>query len=154
LPVTPTRRSASICTCVITPLHFVCLSMAGLTLAPNVAWYRASRHRGNACVTKKKTIFNYHWYTEPLTPLQCRQKSADICQMRRKSFVGRSFAADPAGRAYIAPHRSLTGVEGACEFFDDLADLLERVSMYTNLLVIGDINLHLNVRSDPHTIKF
>jgi len=26
--------------------------------------------------------------------------------------------------------------------------------MYSNLLIIGDINLHLDVRSDPHAIKF
>jgi len=43
----------------------------------------------------------------------------------------------------------------ACdEFFDDLADLLEHVATYTDLLIIGDINLHLDVRSDPHTIRF
>ena len=37
---------------------------------------------------------------------------------------------------------------------DDLADLLERISMHTNRLIIGDISLRLDVRSDPHTIKF
>ena len=47
------------------------------------------------------------------------------------------------------------GSASACDdFFDDFADLLERISMYSNLLIIGYINLHLDVRSDPHTIKF
>jgi len=43
----------------------------------------------------------------------------------------------------------------ACDdFFDDLANLLKHVPTYTNLLIIGDISLHLDVRSDRHTIKF
>ena len=32
--------------------------------------------------------------------------------------------------------------------------MLERISMYSNLLIIGDINLHLDVRLDPHAFKF
>jgi len=47
------------------------------------------------------------------------------------------------------------GSTAACDyFFDSFTDLLERISMYSNLLIISDINLHLYVRSDPHAIKF
>jgi len=47
------------------------------------------------------------------------------------------------------------GSVAACDdFFDHLSDLLERVSMYTNLLIIVDINLNLDVRLDAHTIRF
>lgn len=39
-------------------------------------------------------------------------------------------------------------------FFDDFADILERVATYSNLLIIGDINIHLDDISDTNTTKF
>ena len=40
-------------------------------------------------------------------------------------------------------------------FFDDFTDLLVRVSTYSSpLLIVGDINIHLDVKSDSLTIKF
>ena len=41
------------------------------------------------------------------------------------------------------------------EFFDDFADVLERVSTYAcPLILLGDINLHLDITDDPHTVKW
>ena len=40
------------------------------------------------------------------------------------------------------------------QFFDDLADVLERASTYAcPLILLGDVNLHLDVTDNPHTIK-
>ena len=40
------------------------------------------------------------------------------------------------------------------EFFDDLADVLERASTYAcPLILLGDVNLHLDVTDNAHTIK-
>ena len=39
-------------------------------------------------------------------------------------------------------------------FFDELSDVLERVSTYVNLIIIGDINLHLDSTTDALTEKF
>jgi len=41
------------------------------------------------------------------------------------------------------------------EFFDDFADVLERMSTYAwPLILLGDINLHLDITDDPHTVKW
>ena len=40
-------------------------------------------------------------------------------------------------------------------FFDDFADLLERVAAYASpLLIVGDVNVHLDDETDSSTIKF
>jgi hypothetical protein len=40
-------------------------------------------------------------------------------------------------------------------FFDDLDDVLEQTSTYGHPVVImGDINIHLDVVSDPHSVRF
>ena len=40
-------------------------------------------------------------------------------------------------------------------FFDDLADVLERTSTYScPVVVLGDINIHLDTADDPDTVKF
>ena len=39
-------------------------------------------------------------------------------------------------------------------FFTDFADLLERVATYVNLLIVGDVNIHLDDATDARTIKF
>jgi len=41
------------------------------------------------------------------------------------------------------------------EFFDDLADVLERAATYAcPLMLLGDVNLHLDIADDPHTVKW
>ena len=41
------------------------------------------------------------------------------------------------------------------EFFDDLADVLERAATYAcPLILLGDVNVHLDVADDPHTVKW
>ena len=39
-------------------------------------------------------------------------------------------------------------------FFDELSDVLERVSTFSNLIIIDDTNLHLDSATDAHTDKF
>ena len=39
-------------------------------------------------------------------------------------------------------------------FFTDFADILERVATYVNLLIVGDVNIHLDDAADAHTVKF
>ena len=40
-------------------------------------------------------------------------------------------------------------------FFDEFSDLLERSSVYaSSLLVAGDVNIHLDVATDPATVRF
>jgi len=40
-------------------------------------------------------------------------------------------------------------------FFIDFADLLERVAAYASpLLIVGDLNVHLDVNTDSSTMKF
>lgn len=39
-------------------------------------------------------------------------------------------------------------------FFDDFADILERVVSYANLLIAGDVNIHLDDTTDARTGKF
>ena len=40
-------------------------------------------------------------------------------------------------------------------FFNELEDLLERIATYSApLLLLGDVNVHLDVADDPHTVKF
>ena len=39
------------------------------------------------------------------------------------------------------------------DFFEDFGDLLERISTYSDLLIIGDINVHLDVLADQSTIN-
>ena len=45
-------------------------------------------------------------------------------------------------------------VHASDSFFDDLSDMLEHTSTYANLLIIGDINLHLDNTTDALTCKF
>jgi len=41
------------------------------------------------------------------------------------------------------------------EFFDDFADVLERVSTYAcPFILLGDVNLHLDIVDNPHTVKW
>jgi len=42
----------------------------------------------------------------------------------------------------------------SCLFFDELADLLERTATYSSLMLVGDLNLHLDVHDDVDTVKF
>ena len=40
-------------------------------------------------------------------------------------------------------------------FFDDFADVLERVASYAcPVLILGDVNIHLDIADDPNTIKW
>jgi len=39
-------------------------------------------------------------------------------------------------------------------FFNDFADILKRVATYANLLIVGDVNIHLDDATDDHTAKF
>jgi len=39
-------------------------------------------------------------------------------------------------------------------FFDELADLLDRVTSYSSVVIMGDVNLHLDVPTDPTTVNF
>jgi len=56
----------------------------------------------------KKTVFNYHLYTEPITPLKCQETPSLVLQMLRKPFGGPTGE----GGAYSAPQRPLADVEG------------------------------------------
>jgi len=42
----------------------------------------------------------------------------------------------------------------SCLFFDELADLLERTATYSSLMLVGDLNLHLDVDDDADIVKF
>lgn len=39
-------------------------------------------------------------------------------------------------------------------FFDELADLLDHVTSYSLIVIMGDLNLHLDVPTDPTTVNF
>lgn len=40
-------------------------------------------------------------------------------------------------------------------FFEEFSDLLERSSVYaSSLIIIGDLNIHLDIATDPSTVKF
>ena len=39
-------------------------------------------------------------------------------------------------------------------FFNDFDDILERVATYANLLIVGDVNIHLDDATDDRTVKF
>ena len=40
------------------------------------------------------------------------------------------------------------------EFFESFNDLLERTAAYKSLFLLGDLNIHLDIPTDPHTITF
>ena len=37
---------------------------------------------------------------------------------------------------------------------DDFSDVLESTSHYSSVVIVGDLNLHLDVKNDPGTMKF
>ena len=39
-------------------------------------------------------------------------------------------------------------------FFDDFANILERVATYASLLIVRDVNIHLDDATDDRTSKF
>ena len=39
-------------------------------------------------------------------------------------------------------------------FLDEFADLLERVTTYSSVVIVGDLNIHLDVDTDPGVVKF
>jgi len=39
-------------------------------------------------------------------------------------------------------------------FFDEFADLLDRVTSYSSVVIMGDVNLHLDMPTDPTTVNF
>ena len=40
------------------------------------------------------------------------------------------------------------------DFFNDLSDIFERLSHFSSVVVVGDLNLHLDIRETVDTIKF
>ena len=40
------------------------------------------------------------------------------------------------------------------DFFESFVDLLERTAAYKSLLILGDLNIHLDIPTNPHTITF
>jgi len=40
------------------------------------------------------------------------------------------------------------------DFFESFNDLLEQTAAYKSLLILGDLNIHLDVSTNPHTITF
>ena len=40
------------------------------------------------------------------------------------------------------------------DFFNDLSDIFERLSHFSSAVVVGDLNLHLDLRECVDTIKF
>ncbi len=39
-------------------------------------------------------------------------------------------------------------------FFDELAELLDHIASYSSIVIMGDVNIHLDVPSDPATVRF
>ena len=64
------------------------------------------------------------------------------------------FIQDPAITSLVLVIYRPGSAPSTVEFIDEFADVLERSSSYANCIIVGDINLHIDDQSAPHTGLF
>jgi len=74
---------------------------------------------------------------------------SDYCSMEYVCAVIHGLGVKVLVMVVYRPPSSAIG-----EFLDDFSDVLERTTHYSSVVIVGDLNLHLDVKDDLGVMKF